>query len=145
MGPPGEFETDQNLPVPIARPLPPEVIISAAPLPPYAQTLEHAPVDRCAIASAVCGFTPFVPIVSQVAGLVLGYIALKRIRRRQRDGLRVRGRGCAWFGISSSVLTLLGWMGMAAALFAVRQKLDTSAGALRQIQALNERSHYTTR
>jgi hypothetical protein len=126
---------NQTLPVPIARPLP-----MAAPAPmPTPELYTRAPLDGWAIASAICGFTAFIPILSQIAGLVLGCIALVRMRRQRRNGRATRGAGYAWFGVSTSVLTLLGWAAMAAALLTVRHGLQDSTGALQQLHDLSQR------
>jgi len=93
-----------------------------------------APVDRCAVASVICGLTAFVPVLSQVASIVLGVIALRRIRRDQRLGVVTRGRRLAAIGIASGVLALLGWVSMAAGLLILRDKISQSTGALQQVK-----------
>ena len=75
--------------------------------------------DKVAVASTVCGLTPFIPIFSQVLGLILGIWALFRIRRARQASQNVRGRGWATAGIIGNGFTLLGWIalfGMFAAL-----------------------------
>jgi hypothetical protein len=62
------------------------------------------------VASAVCGFTGIIPIVSQVAGLALGIMALIRIGRARRAGVPRKGTRWAVAGIVSSGLVLAGWV-----------------------------------
>lgn len=62
-----------------------------------------------AIASLVCGLF-WVAGIGSVAAVILGYLALRQIRR---DPLRVRGRGMAIAGIT------LGWLGVAGLLIMI--------------------------
>ena len=87
------------------------------------------PVDRCAMASAVCGVTAIVPVVSQVAGLVLGIIAIRRIRRARREGFAVAGLGWATTGIVSSIFVLLGWL-FVVVIFGVVVSIFSDASAV---------------
>ena len=78
--------------------------------------LVHPHTDRLAVASAICGMTAIIPVISQLAGLALGIASLVRIRRARRTGAEVRGTGWALTGIISSGFALLGWVAMVAAL-----------------------------
>ncbi len=86
--------------------------------------------DSLAIASAVCGFTAIVPIVSQVAGLGFGLASLARIRRARREGVALRGRGWAWAGIVTSGVLLLSWVVAIGALFVVADYLARAGDLL---------------
>lgn len=86
--------------------------------------------DRLAIASAICGFTAIIPVLSQVAGLVLGIAGLVRIRRARQRGIRLRGKLWALAGIFSSGFALLSWIAVLAMLIAVRMSFAHIAGAL---------------
>ena len=90
------------------------------------------PVDRCAVASAVCGLTAIVPVISQVAGLVLGVMALRRIRRARREGLRVGGVGWAVTGILSSGGVLLCWIFIFVVFGVVMSIFTRTSSALQQ-------------
>jgi len=92
---------------------------------PYAKP----PVDRCAMASAVCGVTAIVPVISQVAGLVLGIIAIRRIRRARRAGFAAAGLGWATTGIVSSIFVLLGWV-FVVVIFGVVVSIFSDAAAV---------------
>ena len=72
--------------------------------------LDKTPVDRFAVASAVLGLTAIVPVLSQIAGLTLGILALRRIRRAHQAGIAMAGRGWAITGIVSSGVALLIWI-----------------------------------
>ena len=114
---------NESLPVPVASPVNTAVTrvsVDALPAAPQAvggsnYPLVPAGTDRLAIASAICGLTAIVPVISQVIGLALGIASLLRIRRARREGTLVRGRGWALTGISSG-FALLGWVAMVAAL-----------------------------
>ena len=86
--------------------------------------------DRFAIASAVCGLTAIIPVVSQVIGLALGVASMVRLRRARRRGVELRGRAWAWTGIVTSSIALVGWIAMLAALLLVGSSLANSATAL---------------
>lgn len=106
--------------------------------PPVLQTARDTPailvrVDRCAIASAICGLTAFVPVISQVAGIVLGVIALRRIRRVRRLGHPVTGVGWAVTGLVSSIFVLLSWIFVFAVMAAVMYMFRETAAVLDQV------------
>ena len=123
---------DQPTTMPIARPAyapppPPPVHpqammapVNGVPYPPQPQAPQ--PTDRMAVFSAVCGLTALIPIVSQVIGLLLGIISLRRIRRARRQGVLLPGTGWAVTGLVSSGFTLLGWL----AFFALMAVLATT-------------------
>ncbi len=69
--------------------------------------------ESFAVASAVIGVTGFIPIASQVASIWMGVLAILRIRKAKRYGLDARFKGWAILGLISSVIGLLGWVGMA--------------------------------
>jgi hypothetical protein len=118
------FAAPPPLPVPTARPA--RVEDQNGGRPPFpgpppvpAAALAGSHTDKVAVASTVCGLTAFIPIISQVVGLILGIWALFRIRRARRAGQYVRGRGWATAGITGNGFVLLGWIvlfGMFAAL-----------------------------
>ncbi|MBW7906888.1 MAG: hypothetical protein LC135_07145 [Phycisphaerae bacterium] len=93
----------------------PELAIAPPPSPLVAYLRQ---VDPLAMASAVCGLTAFVPILSQLAGLVLGVAGLVRIRCARRRGLRRLGIGWAVTGLISSGAALAVWALLAAAFLA---------------------------
>ena len=72
-----------------------------------------APTDRLAVASVICGMTAFIPIISQLAAVLLGLMALRRIRRARRAGVPTRGVGWAVTGIAGGLIALAGWIGAA--------------------------------
>jgi len=72
-------------------------------------TLGPVRSDPVAIASFVCGLTAFVPVLSQLAGLVLGTWGLMRIRRARAAGVAVGGGWAAIAGIVISGIALIGW------------------------------------
>ena len=78
--------------------------------------------DHLAIASAVCGITAIVPIISQVMGLGLGIASIVRIRRARRAGIKLAGKAWALTGIITSGFALFGWI----ALFAIMAVIGTS-------------------
>lgn len=86
--------------------------------------------DPLALASAACGLTALIPVVSQVLGLVLGVSSLIRIRSARRQGLVRRGTGWAWAGIVSSGFMLLVWGFVVAVLLAVGGTFARVAGTL---------------
>jgi hypothetical protein len=89
--------------------------------------------DPLAVASAICGFTALVPVISQLAGLVLGIASLLRIRRARRAGVALRGGVWAWLGIGSSGFALLCWLAIFAAFIAIRASFAHTVGALDHI------------
>lgn len=130
-------------PIPYSRPTP----VTAVTIEPIPQNVTLAPppvagganlaaaprTDRLAIASAVCGLTAFVPVVSQLVGLVLGVISLLRIRRARRAGVAVGGTSWAAAGIASSVFALLLWLGIMAAYAAVGSSLSHATNAFQPL------------
>ncbi len=94
--------------------------------------------DKLAVASAVCGFTALVPIISQVIGLGLGVVSLGRIRRAKRQGVELGGMRWAVAGIVSSGFMLLCWIGIFVAMALLTSSFAGSAeslgAALRTIQ-----------
>ena len=86
--------------------------------------------DTLAVASAICGFTAIVPVVSQVVGLVLGVVSLVRIGRARRRGVALRGVGWAWAGIVSSGFVMLSWIAVLGLLLAVKASLLHTVNAL---------------
>lgn len=68
--------------------------LQAPPSEPGAAGAGRAPWDGLAVGSAVLGLTVW-PL-----GIFLGVRSLKR----SRGGLRLRGRGLAWFGVASGVV-----------------------------------------
>ena len=130
-------------PIPYARPTPVTPVtfepvpqnVTLIPLPAASgANLVAAPrTDRLAIASAVCGLTAFVPIFSQLVGLVLGVISLLRIRRARRAGVVVGGTGWAAAGIVSSGFALLLWLGIMAAYVAVGSSLTYTTNAFQPL------------
>ena len=115
----------------IARPL-------GSPGPHLAQSVDGA-TARLAVLSTICGMTAFVPVVSQLAGLALGVISLRRIRRARRNGIKLPGRGWALTGVISSGITLLGWIAFIAVMAFVSDLLSQSSGALNALTRLSER------
>jgi len=86
--------------------------------------------DKVAVASTVCGLAPFIPVLSQVIGLILGIWALLRIRRSRRAGRYVRGSGWAAAGISGNGLVLLGWLALFGTFAALKGTLDETTRKL---------------
>jgi hypothetical protein len=86
--------------------------------------------DGFAVASAICGFTAIVPLVSQVIGLVLGIVGLARIRRARRAGIEVRGTRWAVAGITCSGFALLCWVAVFVAMSALGTSLSHSSQSL---------------
>jgi hypothetical protein len=89
--------------------------------------------DTLAVASAVCGFTALVPVLSQLAGLAFGIASLRRIRRARRCGIDLPGTGWAAAGIVSSALLLLCWIAVFAVFIFVGKSLANTADALSAI------------
>lgn len=94
--------------VPVARPI--------APISPTGTTSEFpAPIptmrsNRLAVASVAMGAVPLIPILSQIIGIVLGLMALRRISQARRAGVAPKGTRCAWAGIGLNIISLLGWI-----------------------------------
>lgn len=123
---------------PSAAPVAVEVVPvqpAAAPVSdPRPPVLRHT--DTLAVASAVCGFTAIVPVVSQVAGLALGITSLVRIRRARRCGVDLRGRGWALAGIFSSGFALACWVAVIAAFIVVASLFARTADTLPGLSSL---------
>ena len=83
-----------------------------------------------AVASAICGFTAIIPVVSQVIGLTLGMISLARIRRARRAGVELAGAKWAAAGIITSGFALFGWLAIFVAMSLIGSSLSHSAGSL---------------
>lgn len=86
--------------------------------------------EPLAVASAACGLFAVIPVVTQVAGIVLGVIGLRRIRRLERQGGCARGRAWAWVGIGSSGFGLLCWLVVFAGMLAVGWAFRSMADGL---------------
>ena len=86
--------------------------------------------DHLAIASAVCGITAIVPIISQVMGLGLGIASIVRIRRARRAGIERAGKGWALTGIITSGVALIGWIALLAIMALVSSSISSSADSL---------------
>ena len=86
--------------------------------------------DGMAVGSAIGGLIGIIPLITQVAGLGLGFASLSRIRRARRRGIRLGGRGWAITGIVTSIFGLLGWIGLGLAMTAVSTSLGNSTDAL---------------
>ncbi len=125
-------------PPPIARPVDTAVIpVQVVPL---ARPLVHADrvpyplvkprTEPFAVASAVCGLAGIIPVLSQLIGLSLGIASLVRLRRAERAGVRLAGRGWAITGIVSSGFALIGWIGFALALASLGSSMLDAAGTL---------------
>ncbi len=126
----GEIVAIDALPVqaaPVARPVMPVHTPNGAS---GARPPMRRGTDGLAIASAVCGFTAIVPVISQVAGLALGIASLARIRRARRCGVDLRGSGWALTGIFSSGFALLCWVVIFAVLLAVGSSFAHTAEVL---------------
>ena len=120
---PAPFHVSPQSSVIQARP-----VASAAAFVPAAQP----PVDRCAVASAICGLTAIIPVVSQLVGVVLGVIALRRLGRARRAGQPLAGWAWAVTGIVSSVFVLLCWIFVIAVLGGVLWMFVKTSAALDQ-------------
>ena len=118
----------------IAQPVAPTVTPLARPIPACEPTLWQrlvpADTDSYALASAVCGFTAIIPVISQVAGVALGVVGLVRIRRARR------GVGWACAGLVSSGIALAGWAVILVAFVWVR---STISGVTGELNALSPR------
>jgi len=96
--------------------------------------------DRLAVASAVCGLSGFIPVVSQLAAIVLGFMSLGRIKRARRQGVQVPGRGWAMTGIVGGVVSLSGWIAMGGFLTLVGSSLSQSSETLNLLNSLSQQS-----
>ena len=136
-GSPAAFGVEEHLPA-SAQVIPVAVARPVAPLAPmYSACVGGLPVpvrtDTLAIASAVCGLTAIVPVLSQGAGLALGIASLVRISRARRCGIAVGGRGWALTGIISSAFMLLSWIAVFGFLCAAGASLASTTDALQAI------------
>ncbi len=120
--------------VPVARPLSSAVVTSPPALP---DEVRYVVVKRTtepfAVASAICGMTAIIPVLSQLVGLTLGIVSLVRLRRAKRTGIDLAGKGWAIAGIVSSGFALIGWIGFAVALTSVGSSLLSSTDALNSL------------
>jgi len=89
--------------------------------------------DACAVGSAVCGFTGFIPVVTQVIGLVLGILAVGRIRRARLFGQQRGGMKHAVVGIITNGATLLIWVLVFVALSSVFRSVAGTAADLSKL------------
>ncbi len=125
-------------PIPYAKP----ISVTVTPISPDDRTLQVLPAgvaprtlvrnktEGFAVASAICGFTAIVPLVSQVIGLALGMISLSRIRRARRAGIELAGTRWALAGITSSGFALFCWIAIFVAIGVLSDSLANSAGSL---------------
>ncbi len=126
---------------PIARPVDKAVI--PAQVVPLARAVAHTDgvrylvvkrtTEPFAVASAVCGMTAIIPVLSQLLGLSLGIVSLVRLRRAKRAGIHLAGKGWAIAGIATSGLALIGWIGFAAAMTCLGSSLLNSSDALNSL------------
>lgn len=86
-----------------------------------------------AVASAICGMTAIIPVVSQLLGLSLGIVSIVRLRRAKRNGIHLAGKGWAIAGIAASGFALIGWIGFAIALTSLGSSLSGSSDALNSL------------
>lgn len=131
--------------VPLARPVPTPTSGTIYPAdPPMAAIVPHSSdpntqgnivlvpggTDGMAVGSAICGLSGIIPLITQIAGLGLGFASLSRIRRARRRGIQLGGRGWAITGIVTSICSLLGWIGLGLAMTAISGSLGNSTDAL---------------
>ena len=121
--------------VPIAHPAYPPPPPGPLTPPTYAPPGQYPPpapqpTDRMAVFSAVCGLTAIIPIVSQIIGLTLGMISLRRIRHARRQGIVLPGAGWAVTGLVSSGFTLLGWLAFFAVMAVLANTFSNSTDSL---------------
>lgn len=86
--------------------------------------------DGFAVASAICGFTAIVPVISQVIGLALGVLSLARIGRAKRQGVQLPGTRWAVVGITSSGFALICWLGIFVGMGLLSASLSHSTESL---------------
>lgn len=138
----GRFALNELSP-PVARPVenvvPAQVVPIARPVAPiggvHYVVVKPASTEPFAIASAICGMTAIVPVLSQLLGLTLGIVSLMRLRRAKRAGTPLAGKGWAIAGIATSGFALLGWLGFAAALAGLGSSVLGSSDALNAMLA----------
>lgn len=119
--------------VPLARPVRGQAVGAIAPADSNMRgdmVLAPGGTDGMAVGSAICGLTGLIPLVSQIAGLGLGFAGLARIRRARRRGILVTGKGWAITGIVTSIFGLLGWIGLGLAMTAVSSSFGNTKHAL---------------
>ncbi len=104
--------------------------VGAVPVNPAGNVHVHKRTDGFAVASAICGFTAIVPLVSQVIGLAFGTLSLARIRRARRAGIELGGAKWALTGIVSSAFTLICWVGIFVAISLIGSSLSHSVESL---------------
>ncbi|UCC29092.1 MAG: hypothetical protein JSU86_12920 [Phycisphaerales bacterium] len=104
--------------------------VLAASVNPAGNVQVHKRTDGFAVASAICGFTAIVPLVSQVIGLAFGTLSLARIRRARRAGIELGGAKWALTGIVSSAFTLICWVGIFVAISLIGSSLSHSVESL---------------
>ena len=97
--------------------------------------LERRRTDEYAVASAICGFTAIVPLVSQLIGLALGLLSLSRIRRARRAGIELAGAKWAAAGIFSSGFVLMCWIAIFIGMMLLTSSFSHSAEALSGFQS----------
>ena len=90
--------------------------------------------NRLAVTSVVVGAVPIIPILSQIVGVILGLVALRRISQARRAGIDLPGSGCAWAGISLNIISLVGWILMLVLGSFVASNISSSLEALRGIR-----------
>jgi hypothetical protein len=74
-------------------------------------------VTRCdpmAVGSALCSFVGFIPLITQVIGVTLGFLAIARMRRAKRSGSTIPGQRYALIGIAVNGTALLFWVAVLA-------------------------------
>ena len=86
-----------------------------------------------AVASAICGLTAIIPVLSQLLGLSLGVVSLVRLRRAKRNGIHLAGKGWAITGIVVSGFGLIGWIGFAAVLASLGSSILNSSDVLNSL------------
>lgn len=125
------FAAPPPLPVtPIEDGTEPILALKVGPPPPPPMSIPSGGTDKVAVASTVCGLTPFIPVVSQLIGLALGIWALLRIRRGQRAGRMISGRGWAAAGITGNGIVLLGWLSLFGAFATLKGSLNDATHKL---------------
>ncbi len=90
--------------------------------------------NRLAVTSVVFGAVPIIPILSQIVGVIMGLVALRRISQARRAGIDLPGRGCAWAGISLNIISLVGWILTLVLGSFVASQMSSSLNALRGIR-----------
>lgn len=91
--------------------------------------------DLCAVGSALCGATGFIPILTQLIGLALALVAIVRIRRARRFGRAPRGMRHAVTGLVLNGVTLVVWIVVFVGLSTVGYSLSHSVSQLSKLAA----------